>query len=86
MNISQALSGTIDLLEKGHEIYSHVTKLMDEAEKSKLNGASKKDTVLKLARDFIIGLGKNWDNWAKFIIDFIDAAKSIFNALRGIFK
>ena len=86
MSITQALSGTVELMVKGQEVYGHITKLMDEAEKLSHSGAAKKDIVLKLARDFIISLGKNWDNWAKFVIDFIDAAKSIYNAVRGLLK
>lgn len=86
MSITQALSGMVQLMAIGQEVYSHITKLMDEAEKMLLSGSSKKDVVLKLSRDFIISLGKNWDDWSKYVIDFIDAAKSIYNAVKGILK
>ena len=34
----------------------------------------------------VIEAGKNWNQWEKYISDFIDAAKSIYNSLKGIFK
>lgn len=38
------------------------------------------------AKHLIIEAGKNWDKWEKYISDFIDAAKSVYNSLKGIFK
>lgn len=86
MSITQAVQGTINAITIGKEIYSYVAKMMDEAEKSKQSGAAKLDIVLKLARDFVIDLGKNWDSWHQHILNFINAAKSIFNAVKGILK
>ena len=74
------------MIETGQNIYNYVAGLMDSFEGSKESGASKKASVLLVAREFIIELGKNWDSWSKYISDFIDAAKSIYNSLRGLIK
>lgn len=84
-NIATAVQGTIQLITIGHEIYTQVSKFMDAIEDSKESGASKKDWVLSAAKNLIAGLGKDWDKWAKYISDFIDAAKSIYNSLKGLF-
>lgn len=83
--ISQAVSGTIDLLTVGREIYDSIAKAMDAAESSAQNGNSKKEWVLAFAKNLILEAGKNWDKWVKHISDFIDSAKSIYNSLKGLF-
>lgn len=85
-SIAKSVSGAIALIETGQNIYNYVAGLMDSFEDSKESGASKKASVMLVARDFIIDLGKNWDSWAKYISDFIDAAKGIYNSLRGLIK
>ena len=84
--ISQALNGTLALITIGREIYEQVTKFMDVVQAEGGNGANKKAWVLAAAKHLIIEAGKNWDKWQKYISDFIDAAKSVYNALKGIFK
>jgi len=84
-SISQAINGTLALVTVGREIYEEVSKFMDAIEDSKQSGASKKEWVLAAAKNLIVGVGRNWDKWAKYISDFIDAAKSIYNSLKGIF-
>ena len=84
MSIAQVLQGTVAALQIGQEIYQYAVNMMDEAEKSKQSGAGKFDTVYKLVRDFVLDLGKNWDKWEQYIVNFIHAAKSIYNAVKGI--
>jgi predicted PurR-regulated permease PerM len=84
-NIATAVQGAIQLITIGQEIYSQVSQFMDAIESSKESGASKKEWVLAAAKNLIQGVGKNWDKWAKYISDFIDAAKSIYNSLKGLF-
>lgn len=84
MSIAQALQGTVAALQVGQEIYQYAVNMMDEAEKSKQSGVGKFDTVYKLVRDFVLELGKNWDKWEQYIVNFIHAAKSIYNAVKGI--
>ena len=85
MSIETALQGTIKLLAVGQEVYTYIVRLMDSYQ-GKGTGAEKKAIVLDLARDFILDLGKNWDSWAKYISDFIDSAKSIYNSVKKILK
>lgn len=84
-NIATAVQGTIQLITIGQEIYSQVSQFMDAIESSKESGASKKEWVLAASKNLIQGVKKNWDTWAKYISDFIDAAKSIYNSLKGLF-
>lgn len=84
--ISQALNGTISLITVGREIYEQVTKFMDVVQTEGGSGANKKAWVLAAAKHLIIEAGKNWNQWEKYISDFIDAAKSVYNSLKGIFK
>lgn len=84
-NIATAVKGTIALIQVGQEIYTQVSAFMDAIEDSKESGTSKKEWVLAAAKNLIQGVGKNWDKWAKYISDFIDAAKSIYNSLKGLF-
>lgn len=84
-NIATAVQGTIALIQVGQEIYTQVSDFMDAIESSKESGVSKKVWVLAAAKNLIQGVGKNWDKWAKYISDFIDAAKSIYNSLKGLF-
>lgn len=85
VSITQAINGTLALITIGREIYEEVLKFMDAIEDSKESGASKKDWVLAAAKHLILDGGRNWDKWAKYISDFIDAAKSIYNSLKGVF-
>lgn len=84
--ISQALNGTLALITVGREIYEQVTKFMDAIQVDGGNGANKKAWVMAAAKHLIIEAGKNWNQWQKYISDFIDAAKSVYNSLKGIFK
>ena len=86
-SISQAISGTLELITIGRDIYQAVANAMDSAESvsNATNGKGKKDWVLAYAKSIVLDAGKNWDKWAKHISDFIDAAKSIYNSLKGIF-
>ena len=86
MSITTALHGVISAIEVGQEIYQHVTKTMDSMQNSGESGASKKASVMLVVRDFVIDLGKNWDSWSKYISDFIDAAKAIYNSVKKILK
>lgn len=86
--ISQAVSGTINLLTVGREIYESIAKAMDAAEVASnmgTTGKNKKEWVLAFAKNLILEAGKNWDKWVKHISDFIDSAKSIYNSLKGLF-
>lgn len=83
--ISQALNGTLALITVGREIYEQVTKFMDVVQAEGDSGVNKKAWVMSAAKHLIIEVGRNWDKWAKYISDFIDAAKSIYNSLKGIF-
>lgn len=84
--ISQALNGTLALITTGRAIYEEVTKFMDVVQAEGGNGANKKAWVLAAAKHLIVESGKNWNQWEKYISDFIDAAKSVYNSLKGIFK
>lgn len=84
--ISQALNGTISLITVERAIYEEVTKFMDVVQAEGGNGANKKAWVLAAAKHLILESGKNWDKWEKYISDFIDAAKAVYNSLKGIFK
>jgi hypothetical protein len=84
MNISTAVQGTITLLQVGQEIYQSIVNAMDSAEVSADTGINKKRWVLAYAKSLILEAGKNWDKWAKYISDFIDATKAIYNSVKGI--
>ena len=83
--ISQALNGTLALITVGRKIYEEVAKFMDVVQAEGGNGANKKAWVISAAKHLISEAGKNWDKWAKYISDFIDAAKAVYNSLKGIF-
>lgn len=83
--ISQAINGTLALVTVGREIYESIAQAMDSAQNAAGTGASKKEWVIAYAKSIIQEAGKNWDKWAKYVSDFIDAAKSIYNAVKGIF-
>ena len=38
------------------------------------------------ARSAILKAGKDWDLWKGYIDEFIDSAKAIYNAVKGILK
>lgn len=83
--IAQALNGTLALITIGRDIYQAVVDTMDAAEEGNhKDGQSKKAWVLAYVKSIIIEAGKNWDKWAKYVSDFIDAAKSVYNSLKGI--
>ena len=84
-SIYQAVNGTLALITIGRDIYESIAKAMDSAESGMGSGASKKEWVLAYAKAMIQEAGKNWDKWAKYVSDFIDAAKSIYNSLKGLF-
>lgn len=83
--ISQALNGTLALITVGRAIYEEVARFMDVVQAEGGNGANKKAWVMSAAKHLIGEAGKNWDKWAKYISDFIDAAKSVYNSLKGLF-
>ena len=85
ISILQAINGTLTLITIGREIYESVAQFMDAMELEKTKGADKKSWVLAMAKSLILESGRNWDKWEKYISDFIDAAKSIYNSLKGIF-
>lgn len=84
-NIATAVQGTIALIQVGQEIYQAIANAMDSAENINLSGKDKKLWVLAYAKSLILEAGKNWDKWAKYVSDFIDAAKAVYNSLRGLF-
>ena len=83
--ITQAINGTLTLITVGREIYEAVAELMDSVDKSEASGKSKKSWVMAATKHLVLEGGRNWDKWEKYISDFIDAAKSIYNSLKGIF-
>ena len=83
--IAQAVNGTLALVKVGREIYELVAEYMDEMQQIKQSGDDKKTRVMAYARSIILKAGKDWDSWQKYIAEFIDAAKSIYNVLKGIF-
>ena len=85
ISITQAINGTLTLITVGREIYEAVTELMDVVQADGGNGSNKKAWVMSATKHLILEGGRNWDKWEKYISDFIDAAKSIYNSLKGIF-
>ena len=85
VSITQAINGTLTLITVGREIYEAVTELMDVVQAEGGNGSNKKAWVMAATKRIILEGGRNWDKWEKYISDFIDAAKSIYNSLKGIF-
>ena len=83
MSIEKALKGVVDLMVVGAEIYAAITRVMDSINHAPITGSSKKAWVLAYAKTLVIEAGKNWDKWASYISDFIDSAKSIYNAVKG---
>lgn len=82
--ISQAINGTLALITVGRAIYEEIARAMDSAQNEAGSGASKKEWVVAYAKSIIQEAGKDWDKWDKYVSDFIDAAKSIYNAVKGI--
>lgn len=85
ISIAQAINGTLTLITVGREIYEAVTELMDVVQAEGGNGSNKKAWVMAATKHLILEGGRNWGKWEKYISDFIDAAKSIYNSLKGIF-
>ena len=85
MSITQTANVLITGTQLVKEILSTVLKAMDAAEAEKNSGADKKAWVIAATKHIILEGGRNWDKWEKYISDFIDAAKSIYNSLKGIF-
>lgn len=85
--IFDALQAIIATITHGQAIYEEVLKLMDQIQDTKENAASKKSWVMAAAKHLIInGHGKTWAKWEKFISDFIDSAKAMYNSIKGIVK
>ena len=82
--IAQVMSSTIQLFTIGREIYQAIVNAMDSAQGQAGDGASKKQWVLAYAKSLISEAGKNWDKWSKYVSDFIDAAKGLYNSVKGI--
>lgn len=85
ISITQAINGTLTLITVGREIYEAVTELMDVVQAEGGSGSNKKAWVMAATKHLVLEAGRNWDKWEKYISDFIDAAKSIYNSLKGIF-
>lgn len=85
VSIAQAINGTLTLITVGRAIYEAVASYMDSMESSNESGVSKKALVLAKAKELILNENKEWDKWESYISQFIDAAKSIYNSLKGIF-
>ena len=85
VSITQAMNRTLTLITVGREIYEAVTELMDVVQAEGGNGSNKKAWVMAATKHLVLEGGRNWDKWEKYISDFIDAAKSIYNSLKGIF-
>ena len=85
MSISQSVQGAISLLTVGQEIYQSIANAMDSAQSVSQNGADRKKWVLAFAKNLILEAGKDWTKWEKFVSDFIDAAKAIYNSLKKLF-
>ena len=83
--IASAVAGAVEMVSIGYDVYKKTSEYMDEMEKIDQSGADKKTRVIAYARTLVLQINKDWDEWKEYIADFIDAAKSIFNALRGIF-
>lgn len=87
IKIFDALQAIIATITHGQAIYAEVLKLMDQIQDTKENAASKKDWVMAATKHLIInGHGKTWAKWEKFISDFIDSAKAMYNSIKGIVK
>ena len=84
--ITDTVTGAIQLVVIGQEIYQKVAEYMDEMEKISQSGAGKKTRVMAYARSAILKAGKDWDLWKGYIDEFIDSAKAIYNAVKGILK
>ena len=85
-SIATTLSGVISIIQVGQEIYRMIAEYMDEMDQIKQSGADKKTRVMAYARFAILKLGKDWDLWKGYIDEFIDSAKAIYNAVKGILK
>ena len=85
VSITQAMNRTLTLITVGREIYEAVTELMDVVQAEGGNGSNKKAWVMAATKHLVLEGGRNWDKWEKYISDFIDAAKSIYNSLKGTF-
>jgi len=76
----------ISIIQVGQEIYRMIAEYMDEMDQIKQSGADKKTRVMAYARSAILKAGKDWDLWKGYIDEFIDSAKAIYNAVKGILK
>ena len=85
ISITQAINGTLTLITVGREIYEAVTELMDVVQAEGGSGSNKKAWVMAATKHLVLEGGRNWDKGERYISDFIDAAKSIYNSLKGIF-
>ena len=85
-SIATTLSGVISIIQVGQEIYRMIAEYMDEMDRIKQSGADKKTRVMAYARSAILKAGKDWDLWKEYIDEFIDSAKAIYNAVKGILK
>jgi len=87
VKIFDALQKVLETITHGQAIYTEVTKFMDEIQDTKESAASKKAWVMAAAKHLIINdHGKTWEKWEKYISDFIDSAKAMYNSIKGIVK
>ena len=84
MSISAVLESSVNLIVLGQDIYRKVLGFMDAQEGYNATGKDKKINVLLLIRDVIIEAGKNWNSWFEHVARFIDSAKSLYNAVKGV--
>lgn len=84
MSISAVLQPTLNLLTTGKEIYKPIAVAMDSVEGFGHSGKKKFELVMDYAKALLIELGKNPEKWIKYITDFINSAKSLYNSIKSI--
>ena len=85
--IATVATGVIQLIEVGKEIYEATVNAMDSIEgQGVVKGSDKKEWVLAFIKNFVIEIGKNWEDWFELISDFIDNIKSMYNAIKHLLK
>lgn len=85
--ISTVAQGVISLIEVGKEIYEATVNAMDSVERQGvIKGCDKKEWVLCFIKNFVIEIGKNWEDWFELISNFIDNIKSVYNTIKHLIK
>ena len=81
-SIKAVAIGVISVVKIAPEVYEMVADYMDEMQAIKQSGTDRKTRVMAYARSLILKLGKDWDSWVKYISEFIDVAKSLYNLFK----